>query len=604
MCWIFWYKWTNKATWILLNWLERLEYRWYDSAWIAISNEKEIKKIRSIWKIANLQEEIQKKLFDDNWYNIWIWHTRWATHWKVTIENTHPHNNQDWKIFIVHNWIIENYKEIKEELIEKWYKFLSDTDSEVIVWLLQFNKWKDLLETVENILPKLEWAYAFLVIHKDFPWQMVWVKYWSPLVFWFNKDWNFYFSSDINALWWLTEDIIYMNDWDCIFVNHNDFLIKSEWKLVIKAIEKVNTANLVSDRWDFEHFMLKEIYEQPDVIRNIFRWRLNFDTKELNSSAFYELEKLNIKNVVFIWCWTSYHAGLTWEYWFNKFTNINVSTKIASEFEYQDANINNETLYIFISQSWETADTIQVLKNIKKKWWKTMWIVNVVWSTISQLTDYWLFLRAWTEIWVASTKAFIAQISTILLISLYLWQKSKLSFQEFENIINWLETIPNLIDEILNDTKNIQNISKEIYKYNNFFYLWRSIQLPIAMESSLKLKEISYLHSEAISSWELKHWPLALIDNNFPTIIINPNDFFYKKNLSSIEEIKARNWKILWISDLEFDCDWFIKIPSTIWCLYPFLTTIIWQLISYYVSLELWREIDKPRNLAKSVTVS
>lgn len=600
MCWIFGYKGNKEATNILLNWLWRLEYRGYDSAWIAFGWEnKSINFIKSLGKVSFLEEKVWKQ----EWNHYWIAHTRWATHGEVNIENTHPHTSQDWKVKIVHNWIIENYKQLKQELEKNWYKFSSQTDSEVIAALIQKNKDKDLLKTVENILHKLEWAYAFLVIHEDFPGQIIWVRYWSPLVFGYTDEGEFFFSSDVTALGWYTNNIIFMDDGDLIFVNNNDFLIKSEWKLVSKAIEKVDTENLVADKWDFQHFMLKEIFEQSQVMKEIFRWRVDFDQKTLQSEAFTQLDKHDFENIVFVACGTSYHAGMLWTLRMQQIAWINASVEIASEFEYKNINIDPKTLYVFISQSWETADSISALNQVKKKWWKTLGLVNVVWSSIARQTDFGMFLRAGTEVGVASTKAFIAQISSILLLALYFGNKKSLSLIEFEKILKELKQIPDKIQEILEEKENIQTVAKDISKYKNFFFLWRNLQLPIAFESSLKFKEISYLHSEANWAWELKHWPLALIDENFPTVLINPNDYFFDKNISSMEEIKARKWKVIWIGDKDFQADYFLKIPESDYLLYPFLTTVVGQLLSYYVSLELGNEIDKPRNLAKSVTV-
>ncbi len=602
MCWIFGYKWNATASRVLLKWLSRLEYRGYDSWWIAITDWEKFQKIKAVWPISNLQEKVLDR--DLEWFNMWIAHTRWATHGKVNIENTHPHVWQEGKVYVVHNWIIENYQQLKKKLENDWYEFYSDTDTEILAWLLEQNKWKDLLKTVENVVWMLDGAYAFLVMHADFPWQIVGVKYWSPLVFGYNDDWELFFSSDTSALGWYTNNVIFMDDGDCIFIQNNDFLIKSEWKLVVKPVEKIDTDNLVADKWDFQHFMLKEIYEQPEVLKNIFRWRVNFENKNLNAKAFQEMDNYNFKNIVFVWCWTSYHAWLVGEYWFDQLTNIKISSKVASEYEYHNIQPDDETLYVFISQSGETADVINTLKQIKQKWGKTMGLVNVVWSSISRETDFGMFLRAGTEVWVASTKAFTTQIWTLLLLALYFGQKTVLKNQEFEDILDNLQDIPDLMGSILKDTNNIQKTAKKLAKYKNFFFIGRNIQFPIAMESSLKFKEISYLHSEATSSWELKHWPLALIDEEFPTILINPKDYFFKKNLSSLQEIKARNWKVVWIWTEKFDCDWFLPIPKTKYCLYPFLTNVVGQLLSYYTALELDREIDKPRNLAKSVTVS
>ncbi|UFX82952.1 glutamine--fructose-6-phosphate transaminase (isomerizing) [Candidatus Absconditicoccus praedator] len=600
MCGIFGYKGNKEATNILLNGLGRLEYRGYDSAGIAFGgNNQNINSIKSIGRVGFLEGKVGKK--EGN--NFGIAHTRWATHGEVNIENTHPHTSQDGKTKIVHNGIIENHKQLRQQLEKNGYKFSSQTDSEVIAALIQENKDKDLLKTVENILHKLEGAYAFLVIHEDFPGQIIGVRYGSPLVFGYTDEGEFFFSSDVTALGGYTNNIIFMDDGDLIFVNNNDFLTKSEGKLVSKAIEKVDTENLVADKGDFQHFMLKEIFEQSQVMKEIFRGRVDFDNNSLQAEAFTQLDKYDFENIVFVGCGTSYHAGMLGSLRMQQIAGINASVEIASEFEYKNINIHPKTLYVFISQSGETADSISALNQVKKKGGKTLGLVNVVGSSIARQTDFGMFLRAGTEVGVASTKAFIAQISSILLLALYFGNKKSLSLIEFEKILKELKQIPDKIQEILEEKENIQTVAKDISKYKNFFFLGRNLQLPIAFESSLKFKEISYLHSEANGAGELKHGPLALIDENFPTVLINPNDYFFDKNISSMEEIKARKGKVIGIGDKDFHSDYFLKIPDSDYLLYPFLTTVVGQLLSYYVALELGNEIDKPRNLAKSVTV-
>jgi len=626
MCWIYGYLWKkNNAQDILLNWLRKLEYRGYDSAWIAVwwfSNLQKwrFKIIKSKWKISNLSSEIEKNFSEnDEKYNFWISHTRWATHWWVTLENCHPHtdsekNDWKWKFTIVHNWIIENFSKLKKFLEKKWKNFYWETDTEVIAKLLEENfnwiwEW-NLLKTVEKTIAQLEWAYAILVMHTDFPWEIIWVKYWSPLVFW-EENWEFYFSSDVWALWWVIENVIYLEDWDLVYLKWDEYKIKSEWKLTNKPFEKIDIDLTIAEKWDFKHFMLKEIFEQPEILRRVFQWRINWDNNELIANALQELEHLNIKNITFIACWTSYHAWLLWAYWIEDLAWVGVKVEVASEFIYKNIKISDDRLFIFISQSWETADTIEALKIVKWKWWNTFWIVNVVWSTISRMTDTWMFLRAWTEVWVASTKAFTSQIAIILLLSVYFGKKNSLSnslsYKKFLEIISEIKKIPNILDEILKNFWDIKKISEKISDYKNFFFLWKHYQLPIAYESSLKLKEISYLHSEAYPSWELKHWPLALIDENFISVIFAPEDWFLQQNISAMQEIKARKWKVLVISDSDeienFWADFIIKIPKVSDEFYPFLTTIIWQLLSYEIADNLWKDIDKPRNLAKSVTV-
>lgn len=605
MCWIFWYKWKKNSLSIICLWLKRLEYRWYDSSWISLKKKwvDEIETIKSIWPISNLIEKIDKLNINKIDFEYWIWHTRRATHWKVNLENAHPHFDSKKEIILVHNWIIENCEKLKNMLIKNKFSFYWDTDSEVIVKLLEYNWQWDLLKTVEKTLPMLEWAYSFLIISKKSPWEMIWVKYWSQLYFWFDES-DMYFSSDINALKWFCENIIYLNDWELIYISNSDFIVKSEWKLISKSIEKANIQNIQTEKWEFKHFMKKEIFEQPSVVERIFKWRIDFENNSLNCDFFYGLDKMSIEKIMFVWCWTSFNAWLYWEYLFNNYIWIDSSCDIASEFEYKRIYNNKNCLYIFISQSWETADTISCLKTIKNMNLASLWIVNVVWSTISRLTDFWLFSRADTEIGVAATKTFTSQIVCIIIIWLYFAKKKWINKWDIDKIIWELKLIPQKIQNILDQDEFIRNIASDLSKYNNFFFLWRWIDLPIAKESSLKLKEISYIHSESYPSWELKHWPIALIDEKFPTILFCPNNSFFKKNLSTLQEIKSRNWKIITISDLDIkESNFNIKIDKTIDIFYPILNTICWQLLAYNIADILWNDIDKPKNLAKSVTV-
>lgn len=606
MCWIFWYKWNRPDTYkILLHWLERLEYRGYDSAWMVVGDLKgNYSLFKSVWKVANLTENLYSNIDEKNEYSYGIAHTRWATHGWVTQDNTHPHYDSKNEIYLVHNGIIENYEILKKSLEEKWYKFYSQTDTEVVAKLLEDNWQGDLLKSVEKILPMLEWAYALLIISKRNPGEMVWVKYWSPLVFGYTDWWDFFFSSDTQALVWYVENVVYLDDWDLVYVKNSDYLLKSQWKLALKPIEKINVEQLKADKWDFKHYMLKEIYEQPHVLQEIYRWRVNFETNSLYSTAFQELDKHEFSKIVFVACGTSYHAWWLAKYWFEDLAQMDWEVRLASEFEYKTLKVDQQTLYVFISQSWETADSIEALKIVKKQGWKIFGVVNVVGSSISRMSDFGMFTRAGTEIWVASTKAFSAQIMTLLLMALYFWQRNRLSNAKFEKILSQLKILPELMQKILEKSWDIAVVAKELSSYKNFFFLGRHFQLPIANEWSLKLKEISYLHSEAYPSWELKHWPLALIDASVPSVIFAPNDLLYEKNISTMNEIKARDWKVVWISDENISkSDFFIELPKTIDEIYPFLSVLVSQLLAYHVADVLGKDIDKPRNLAKSVTV-
>jgi glutamine---fructose-6-phosphate transaminase (isomerizing) len=606
MCWIFGYIWNRKdAQKILIHWLERLEYRGYDSAGMFIgNNDWKTTLIKAVWKVSNLASKMDNTLDPKDLRNFGIAHTRWATHGWISEENTHPHYDKNRNFHIVHNGIIENYHQLKEDLQKKWYKFYGQTDSEVVANLLEDLWTWDFLQTVEKVLAKIRGAYALLIISKRNPHEMIAVRLGSPLIFAYDKNNDFYFSSDKQALSGYVEKFIYLDDGDILHINDNDYKIKANWINISRKIEDMDVSLLESSKWDFKHFMLKEIFEQSAIIKRIFKWRVDFTNNTMNTDAFHGMRDEDFTKTVFVWCGTSYNAGVLWTYYMENLAWLESISYIASEYEYQNIKVDEKTLFVFISQSWETADSIEVLKLLKARWAKTFGIVNVVGSTISRLTDYGLFTRAGAEIWVASTKAFTAQITCIILLALFLWQKRWLRKSRYDQVISALNKIPEIIDQVLISHLEIKKVSEELAKYKDFFFLWRHYQLPIARESSLKFKEITYLHSEFYPTGELKHWPLALIDDKIPSILFLPNDILFEKNLSSIQEIKARKGQVLVISDQEIDwSDYFIKIPSWIDETYPFITAVVGQLLAYYTADFLNKEIDKPRNLAKSVTV-
>lgn len=605
MCGIFGYqgkKWDAHK--ILVHGLERLEYRGYDSAWLLVWNETwAMKLIRAVGKVSNLANKVTKEISDKETFTFGIAHTRRATHGWVTEENTHPHHDQNKHFYLVHNGIIENYHKLKQQLIAKWYTFYGETDSEVIANLLEDNRTGDFMATVEKVLWMIRWAYALLIVSTYAPDEIIAVKIGSPLLFAYNNN-EYFFSSDKQALAWYADKLIYLDDGDIVHLKWSDYQIKSNGVPTEKTIEDMDIESLESSKWDYKHFMLKEIFEQANIIRRIFKGRVDFNKNFLNAEAFHGMQDEHFKKIIFVGCGTSYNAWCVGTYWIENLAWLDSSCEIASEYEYKNIRVNDDTLYVFISQSGETADTIEVLKLIKQKGGHTFGIVNVVGSTISRLTDYGLFTRWGAEIWVASTKAFTAQMTSILLLALYLGQKRGLSKAKYDKVMIELSKVPVMIEDLLADTVTIRKIAEAISGYKNFFYLGRQYQLPIARESSLKLKEITYLHSESYPSWELKHWPLALIDKNIPSVLFAPNDLMFEKNISSIQEIKARDGKVITISDKDIhNADWNIQVPSTIDEIYPFLTAIVWQLLAYHVADILWKDIDKPRNLAKSVTV-
>lgn len=608
MCWIFAYIWEKNASNFLVNWLRNLEYRGYDSAWILVLNNKWDDYLeKSIWKVSNLASKIEQKNINLDNYNIWIAHTRWATHGWVTLENCHPHYSNNNRFFVVHNGIIENYIELKKDLESKWISFYWDTDSEVIAKLIEFEFEKDLETTIKKITKKLIWAYSLAVVDKKEPWILIWAKIGSPLVIGFWKK-EFFLSSDPNALKESCDNFIPLEDWEIVIIKDETFHIYNlSNEILFKNKIKLEEKEIEDELWNYQHYMLKEIYEIPRIFKNSLAWRIDFIKKEITSKTLSDLNNKKINKIEIIASWTSYNAWLTAASWFEELSDIETQVYVSTEFKYKKHFISTKTLYIFISQSWETADSLECLKIVKNKWWLTFWIVNSVGSSIARLTDMWLYTHSWVEIGVASTKAFIGQLGVLLLMALSIWSSRNLDYLKLKDIIESLDKLDISLEKILNNTWNIKKLSKKYSKYKNMFFLWRNLLFPIALEWSLKLKEITYHHSEAYSAWELKHWPFSLIDKNFPTLLINPKSKLNEKNISTMKEIQARDWLVIWViseNDQNIDLyDDIITISDSIEELNPFLLATVLDLFAYYMALDLWREIDKPRNLAKSVTV-
>ena len=608
MCWIFAYIWTKEATNFLISGLRSLEYRGYDSAWLLeVNPQGDFFLEKAVWKVSNLSDKLSKNTKDISAYHIWIAHTRWATHGWVTEENCHPHSSQNERFFLVHNGIIENYIELKKELEEKWYKFYSDTDSEVIVKLIEDRFEWNLENTIKKITKQLTWAYAIAVIDREEPHVLIWAKIGSPLVLWFGQN-EFFLSSDPNALKQNCANFIPLEDSEIVIIKDSNFNIYNfENEVLDKKIIDLEIHDDDDSKGHYEHYMLKEIHEIPIILKNALAWRLDPITKEIKSNTLTKLNNTNIKRISIISSGTSYNAWLTAATWFEELSEIPTQVFVSTEFKYKKHFIDSKTLYIFISQSGETADSLECLKIVKNKWGLTFWVVNVVWSSIARMSDFWMYTHSWTEIWVASTKAFIWQLGVLLSMALSLWNSRGLDYSKYKKIISCLDTLDLKIIEVLKKYKDIKKLAEKYSKYENMFFLWKNLLYPIAMEWSLKLKEITYHHSEAYSAWELKHGPLSLIDKDFPTILLNPRTKLYDKNISTLKEIQARDWKVIWVitqgdknKDLYTDV---IEIPDAYEELNPFLIATALNIFAYYMALKLDRDIDKPRNLAKSVTV-
>lgn len=606
MCWIFAYNWKQNSVPFLVEWLRRLEYRGYDSAWVfAVSPEKETFLEKEVWKVSNLATKISKNPKKDWNYTSWIAHTRWATHWKVTVENTHPHHSENNRFFIVHNWIIENYFTLKKDL-EKKYKFYSETDTEVVAKLFEELFDWDLHSTLEKVTKKIVWAYAIAVIDKENPDTIIWAKLWSPLIIGVSDD-AIFLSSDINALWNVAQEFTTLEDYETVIIKNGKFEVFSFWKEVKKQTEELTEEMWNVSKGKFETFTEKEIFETSQVLRNALNWRIDFENKVITNETLEELNSYNFDNIEIIASGSSYFAGMVWKSWFEELADIKTELKVSSEFLYEKFLPNKKTLYIFMSQSWETADVRESVKMVKEKWCLAFWIVNVVWSTIARMCDMGLYTHSGVEVWVASTKNIIAQLAVLITMALSMWIKKNLQISEAKLIIEELWKLDLKIEWLLDRQAHYKNLAKKYSKFTNFFYLWRNLVYGAASEASLKLKELSYIHSESYQTGELKHWPLALVWPNFPCIVINPKNILREKTISNVKEIKARNGVVLWVItawDTEKDIyDDVIEIPKTHRVLTPFLPLIPLWIFAVEIAKELWRDIDKPQNLAKSVTV-
>ena len=606
MCWIFAYNWKQNSVPFLVEWLRRLEYRGYDSAWVfAVSPEKEIFLEKEIWKVSNLATKISKNPKKDWNYTSWIAHTRWATHWKVTVENTHPHHSENGRFFIVHNWIIENYFTLKKDL-EKKYKFYSETDTEVVAKLFEELFDWDLHSTLEKVTKKIVWAYAIAVIDKENPDTIIWAKLWSPLIIGVSDD-AIFLSSDINALWNVAQEFTTLEDYETVVIKNGKFEVFSFWKEVKKQTEELTEEMWNVSKGKFETFTEKEIFETSQVLRNALNWRIDFENKLITNETLEELNSYNFENIEIIASGSSYFAGMVWKSWFEELADIKTELKVSSEFLYEKFLPNKKTLYIFMSQSWETADVRESVKMVKEKWCLAFWIVNVVWSTIARMCDMGLYTHSGVEVWVASTKNIIAQLAVLITMALSMWIKKNLQISEAKLIIEELWKLDLKIEWLLDRQAHYKNLAKKYSKFTNFFYLWRNLVYGAASEASLKLKELSYIHSESYQTGELKHWPLALVWPNFPCIVINPKNILREKTISNVKEIKARNGVVLWVItawDTEKDIyDDVIEIPKCHKILTPFLPLIPLWIFAVEIAKELKRDIDKPQNLAKSVTV-
>jgi glucosamine--fructose-6-phosphate aminotransferase (isomerizing) len=607
MCGIIGYVGKEKAVPLLIEGLKRLEYRGYDSAGIAVLENHGLIYEKCAGKIAALEALLENRDFKST---VGIAHTRWATHGEPTNLNAHPHLDCQGNIAVVHNGIIENYRSLRELLSRKGHQFTSDTDTEILAHLIEEYYDGDLMEATQAALSQVEGTYGIAVISKDNPHQIVAARHGSPLVIGTGKGENFV-ASDVAAILRHTNRVVYLEDREVALVDPDSFVISTVDKTeVTPQIQEISWTLDQIEKGGFPHFMLKEIFEQPTTLRNAIRGRLNYEegTARLNGLNLQYEELHLIDRIILTACGTAWHAALSGEYMIEDAAQIPVEVEYASEFRYRSPIINEGTIVFVISQSGETTDTQAALREAKRKGATVLGICNVVGSTIARETDGGVYIHAGPEIGVASTKAFTSQMMILALISLLLGRMRSMSLERGREIIEAIHKIPDQVQQILENNDHVRDIAGKYYKKDNFLYLGRGPNFPIALEGALKLKEISYIHAEGYPAAEMKHGPIALIDDNMPVVVIALKDRVYDKVLSNIAEIKARKGKVIAIAtqgddQIQDKVDHVIYIPQTVELLTPILSVIPLQLMAYHMAVMRDCNVDQPRNLAKSVTV-
>lgn len=610
MCGIVGYIGKREAYPVIVKGLQRLEYRGYDSAGVALLNGN-LNIYKKKGKVVDLHEFAKDK---DLSSTVGIGHTRWATHGEPNDVNAHPHTSQSGNLAMIHNGIIENYSSLKTDLLKKGYKFESDTDSEVFINFIEdiyINTKVDLAEAVRLALTKVVGAYAIAIISVDDPTLMIAARKGSPLVVGIGKD-EFFLASDATPIIEYTNEVVYLDDQEIAIIKDNSLTIKNIEDVELKPyIQTVDMELEAIEKGGYDHFMLKEIFEQPKSIGDCLRGRLKANEGKLvlGGISDYVNKIMNADRILIVACGTSWHAGLVAEYIFEEFCRIPVEVEYASEFRYRNPVVSEKDVVIAISQSGETADTLAAIGLAKSRGATILGVCNVVGSSIARATHAGSYTHAGPEIGVASTKAFTAQISVLTMMALMIGQKKgTLSERDYHNLLVELESIPDKVARALDLNAQIEYIA-EIYKdASNFLYLGRGYNFPVALEGALKLKEISYIHAEGYPAAEMKHGPIALIDENMPVVFIATHDSSYEKIVSNIQEVKARKGQVIAIvseGDTEIPkmADHVIEVPHTHDALMPLVAVIPQQLLSYHIAVMRGCNVDQPRNLAKSVTV-
>ncbi len=599
---------SNNVGAILIEGLKRLEYRGYDSAGIAIVRDGSLVWEKTAGKIQQLEDKLRGV---DTSGHVGIAHTRWATHGEPNRTNAHPHFDCGKRIALIHNGIIENYQTLKKSLQAENHVFTSETDTETLVHLIEkYYAGNNLEVAVRKALERVEGTYGILVVSATEPDKMVAARNGSPIVMGIGED-EYIVASDVAAILKHTRQVIYLEDHEMIVATRDQFMTMTiENEYVSHDVQEVDWDLDMIEKSGHPHFMLKEIFEQPETIMNAMRGRLIPATGDvrLGGLDMTEAQLRGVKRILLIGCGTSWHAGLIGEYMIEEKTRIPVEVEYASEFRYRNPVIEEGTVVFAISQSGETVDTLAALREAEKRGARCMGICNVVGSTIARESHAGVYIHAGPEIGVASTKAFTSQITVLSLLALVFGRLRTISSSEGQKIIQALMQVPGQVAEILTINETIRQIAEEYYHHNNFLYLGRGANYPVALEGALKLKEISYLHAEGYPAAEMKHGPIALIDENMPVVFICPRDNAYQKIVGNIAEVKARKGKIIAITNEGNDevvemADHVIYIPRTLDFLYPILAVIPLQLLAYHIAVLRGCNVDQPRNLAKSVTV-
>jgi len=610
MCGIVGYVGPKQAAPILIQGLRRLEYRGYDSAGVALLNGGGVQVVKRSGKLSVLAAAVDEATPRGT---CGIAHTRWATHGPPNQPNAHPHTSSDGEIALVHNGIIENADSLRALLLEEGFSFQSDTDTEVVVHLID-HLWTDgmpMEDAVAAALRLIDGAYGIAVVSSRDPDKIVVARHGSPLLVGVGKDGEMLAGSDAAAVIALTRDVVYLDDGDYAVIEPGGYrTYQLEGTEVSRSVYEVTWDIEAIEKGGYEHFMLKEIFEQPSSLRDVMRGRLLEDDGDIRLGGIesHQFDLGRIRRIVTTACGTSWHAGLVGEYMLEEHARIPVDVEYASEFRYRNPVLEEGTLALAISQSGETADTMAALHEAKQRGVSTMGIVNTVGSSIARSTDFGLYLHAGPEIGVASTKAFTSQLVALAMFTLYMGRRRHLSLPQGREFVNALRMLPEQVEQVLELNDEIKVLAEAYGDARNFLYLGRGYQFPVALEGALKLKEVSYIHAEGYPAAEMKHGPIALIDDDMPVVVLAPRDPVYQKVVSNIEEVKARHARIIAVvsddaPELEGKVDHVIRVPQTIPALLPVLTTIPLQLLAYHAAILRGTDVDQPRNLAKSVTV-